>query len=220
MNLISAHIPAPWLGLLWLGCGLLFLLMWRRASWAMLTREGNLNILLGATVALLLIWLIKAGVKPGLDFHLLGATVLTLMFRPWFALLSLALLCLAIAAQTGEYHAFPGNLLTMGVVPVLVSWGVYRFVDSRLPNHMFIYIFLNAFFGAALAIGAVGLVSTAFAALAGVYPLAYLFEEYLPFYLLMAWAEAFATGMMITLLVVYRPDWVATFDDRRYLLDK
>jgi uncharacterized membrane protein len=28
------------------------------------------------------------------------------------------------------------------------------------------------------------------------------------------------TGMLITLLVVYRPSWVATFDDRRYLRDK
>jgi uncharacterized membrane protein len=36
----------------------------------------------------------------------------------------------------------------------------------------------------------------------------------------MAWSEAFATGMLITLMVVYRPAWVATFDDRRYLLGK
>jgi uncharacterized membrane protein len=39
----------------------------------------------------------------------------------------------------------------------------------------------------------------------------------LPFYFLMDWAEAFATGMMVTLMVVYRPEWVATFDDARYL---
>jgi uncharacterized membrane protein len=36
----------------------------------------------------------------------------------------------------------------------------------------------------------------------------------------MAWSEAFATGMLITVMVVYKPQWVATFDDRRYLLDK
>jgi uncharacterized membrane protein len=33
----------------------------------------------------------------------------------------------------------------------------------------------------------------------------------------MAWAEAFTTGAALTLMVVYRPDWVATFDDARYL---
>jgi uncharacterized membrane protein len=35
----------------------------------------------------------------------------------------------------------------------------------------------------------------------------------------MAWAEAFLTGAAITLMVVYQPGWVATFDDRRYLRD-
>jgi uncharacterized membrane protein len=67
---------------------------------------------------------------------------------------------------------------------------------------------------------AVGLVSTGFAALAGAYPLGYLLDEYLPYYLLMAWSEAFATGMLITVMVVYKPEWVATFDDHRYLLGK
>jgi uncharacterized membrane protein len=220
MNIASDHITGPWAWGLWLAAGLVYLLMWRRAAWSVLARPGNLNVLLAATVAVLGLWLIKTGIKPGLNFHLLGATALTLMFRPWFALLSLSLLCLAVAVQSGEYSAYPGNLLTMAVVPVAVSWGVYRFVDGRLPNHLFIYIFLNGFFGAGLAIGAVGLASTAFAALSGAYALDYLLGDYLPFYLLMAWAEAFATGMIMTLLVVYRPEWVATFDDRRYLHGK
>jgi uncharacterized membrane protein len=120
----------------------------------------------------------------------------------------------------GEYAAFAANWLIMGAVPVGVSLALFRFIDGRLPNHFFVYVFLNAFFGSALAITAVGLASTGFAALAGAYPLAYLLEEYLPYYLLMAWSEAFATGMLITLMVVYRPAWVATFDDRRYLLGK
>lgn len=40
---------------------------------------------------------------------------------------------------------------------------------------------------------------------------------YLPFYLLMAWSEALTTGVIITLMVVYRPPWVATFDDKAYI---
>ena len=31
---------------------------------------------------------------------------------------------------------------------------------------------------------------------------------------------ATASGMVMTLLVVYRPRWVATFDDARYLRNK
>jgi uncharacterized membrane protein len=37
---------------------------------------------------------------------------------------------------------------------------------------------------------------------------------------LLSWPEAFTTGLMLTLLVVYKPQWVSTFDDERYLNDK
>lgn len=217
MNLVSAHIPTLWLWFFWLGALVLGGLLAHRAVWSMLLNKANLNIFLGTTVAVLGLWLIQAGIRPGLDFHLLGATALTLMFRPLFALLALGLITTAISLWNGQYAAFAVNWMIMGALPVGISWAIYRLVDGKLPNHLFIFIFLNAFFGAAVAIMAVGLASTAFSALAGVYPLDYLLEEYLPYYLLMAWGEAFATGMLVTLLVIWRPGWVATFDDRRYL---
>lgn len=220
MNLVSAHLTATWSAAFWLLLAGLAVLMWRRANWAMLRSPANLNIFLGATVALLGLWLIKAGIRPGLNFHLLGATVLTLMFRPWFAILSLGLVIAGLTAVSGEFNAYPANLLMMGVLPVTVSWAIYRMVDRHLANHVFIYIFLNCFFGAGLAMACVGLASTAYALVAGVYSYDYLADNYLPFYFLMAWAEAFATGMIMTLLVVYRPEWVATFDDHRYLHSK
>jgi uncharacterized membrane protein len=220
MNLISAHIPAPWQWLFWPGALALASLLVRRAEWRMLLDRVNLNIFLGATVAVLGLWFIKTGIKPGLNFHLLGATALTLMFRPLFALLALGLVTAATSLWFGEYAAFAANWMLMGAVPVGVSWGIYRLVERKLPNHLFIYIFLNAFFGAAIAIMAVGVLATAFLSLAGVYHLQYLLDEYLPYYLLMAWGEAFATGMMVTLMVVWRPEWVATFDDQRYLKGK
>ncbi len=217
MNLISDHIPAELAVVLWLA--LLLGAAWqvRNCPWHMLRDRDNLNVFLGATVTILALWLIRAGIKPGLNFHLLGATALTLMFRPSHALLSLALVTAAVTLWDGEYKAYPANLLIMGVVPVLVSWSIYRVVDRRLPNHLFVYIFLNAFFGAALAAAAVGLASTGLAAALGAYRPDYLLREYLPYYLLMAWSEALLTGMVVTLLVVYKPEWVATFDDRRYL---
>ena len=52
---------------------------------------------------------------------------------------------------------------------------------------------------------------------AGAYTQDYLHSEYLPFYILMAWSEAVLTGMAVTLMAAYRPDWLVTFDDKRYL---
>ena len=220
MDLISPHIPAQWSTVLWLAMAGLFALMLRKAAWSMLKSPANLNVFLGATVALFGLWLINTGVRPGLNFHLLGATALTLMFRPWFAILALAMVIAGLTLHNGQFNAYPANLLLMGILPVSGSWAIYRIVDRRLPNHMFIYIFLNCFFGAAVAMAMVGVGSTVFASVAGVYKLDYLLENYLPFYMLMAWAEAFTTGTIMTLLIVYRPEWVATFDDHRYLQSK
>ena len=220
MNLVSANLSGLWLGAMWLVAALLGGVIATRANRGMLRNRANLNVFLGATVAVLALWLIKTGIKPGLSFHLLGATALTLMFRPLFALFGMALVTAAISLGSGEFAAFAANWLIMGVLPVGLNWAIYRLVDRRLPNHFFIYIFLNAFFGAALAIVLVGLASTLFSYLAGAYTLAYMLREYLPFYMLMAWSEAVSTGMLLTVLVVYRPEWVATFDDHRYLRGK
>jgi uncharacterized membrane protein len=217
MNLISAHSPTIWLWGYWLVALALGVFILRHAKWSMLLDKSNLNTFLAACVFVLGLWLIKTGVQPGLNFHLIGATALTLMFRPLFALFALALITAAVTAWQGDFASFAQNWIIMGAVPVAISWGIFRLVDRKLPNHLFIYIFLNAFFGAAIAIMAVGLTATAVLTMAGAYAGSYLLEEYLPFFLLMAWGEAFSTGMLVTMMVVWRPEWVATFDDQRYL---
>jgi uncharacterized membrane protein len=90
-------------------------------------------------------------------------------------------------------------------------------VERTLPRNFFIYIFLTAFFGAALAGAASGSAAIGLIAAFGAPPLAFMAEQFLPYCLLLAFAEATLTGMVITLLVVYRPRWVGTFDDTRYL---
>jgi uncharacterized membrane protein len=217
VNLVTSNLPSDWLIPLWATALLLLLVMAKRLNWKRLREKDDLNIFLGATVAVLGLWMIHTGIRPGLSFHLLGASALTLMFGPWFALLAFALINAALALWHGQLDAWPINWLIYGALPILFSWRLYRFVDRRLPNHFFIYIFLNAFFGAALAVGLTGLLSTGFLTLSEAYPLDYLLDQYLPYCLLMAWAEAFSTGMLITVIVVYKPAWIATFDDRRYL---
>ncbi len=217
MNLVTSNIPADWLIPLWLTASLMLIALVRHIVWRRLWNPDNLNVFLGATVATLGLWMIHTGIRPGLSFHLLGATALTLMFGPWFALLALGLINGALALWHGQLNAWPINWILYGALPILFSWRLYRFVDRRLTNHFFVYIFLNAFFGAALAVSLTGLASTAFLALSEAYTLDYLLDQYLPYCLLMAWSEAFSTGMLISIIVVYKPTWIATFDDARYL---
>ncbi len=39
----------------------------------------------------------------------------------------------------------------------------------------------------------------------------------MPFGLLLGWGEAFLSGLLTAIFVVYVPRWMATFDDARYL---
>lgn len=190
------------------------------APWQVVRKPTILNLILGACVLVLAFWQIKAGIRPGLNLHLLGATLLTLLFGPWFALLGLMLVLLLATFWDGAWHAFALNALLMGVVPVTVSWTVYRLADRYMPHNLFIYIFINAFFGAGLAIALTGLAATTVLSAMGAYTFTDLAHTYLPYFLLIAWSEAVTTGMLITILVVYRPQWVATFDDKQYIDNK
>ena len=54
-------------------------------------------------------------------------------------------------------------------------------------------------------------------AAAGTCAVTYLTEYYLPYARLLAWGEAFITGISMALMVAYYPQWVLLFDDKRYL---
>jgi uncharacterized membrane protein len=218
MNLPDHFLPEAWY---WGGHALFALTLgWAlvTAPWRRLQDDIQQHVWLGACVTLMVLWSIKTGIRPGLNFHLLGATAIALMFRAQLAIVAVTIVTAAVTLATdGGWNSFSLNALIMGVLPILLSYGIYGLVDKRLPNHLFVYIFANAFLGGALAMAATGLVSTLVLFLSGVYTLDYLKTYYLSYYILMGWSEAISTGMAITLLVVYRPEWVATFDDRRYL---
>jgi uncharacterized membrane protein len=191
-------------------------------DWRQLTEPSRLNLFLGATVAVLALWQIRTGVKPGLAFHLYGIAAMTLMFGFWRATFAGALVLLANAAfGRGSWTSLGADALLMAALPAAVRWSVYRLLDRRLPNHFFIYVLGNGFFGAALSVAAIGLATTAVMAVAGAYSLEYLLTYYTPYAtLLISWAEAFSTDMAVTVMAVYRPAWLETFDDARYNQNK
>lgn len=63
-----------------------------------------------------------------------------------------------------------------------------------------------------------GLSAVALIIVAGTDPEAvYLAQEYARFLPLLMPSEAFITGMLLSILLVYHPSWVATFNDHRYI---
>lgn len=218
MNLPDGLLGSTWTLLAW---GLFVPVVvhaLRRAPWRVLKDSARLNVWLGMIVVLILLWHLNAGVKPGLSLHLLGAMVFTLCFGWALAFVGL---CVVLAGATlngvAGWQAFALNALLMGGVGVAASHGICRLVARRLPLHFFVYIFANGFFGAALSVFAVGAVSCLLFVLAGVYRAEYLAGEYLPYFMLLGFAEAWLSGMVTTLFVVYRPEWVSTFEEAQYL---
>ena len=115
------------------------------------------------------------------------------------------------------WQTFALNALLMAGVGVAVSEVLHRLVDRLLPRHIFIYVFGKGFFASALAVIAVGTAACALLALAGVYDGDYLTSEYLPYFLLLGFSEAWLSGMVATLFAVYRPELLADFDDAQFL---
>lgn len=221
MNLPDRLLDLPWL---WAG-NLLFAAalaaaLWR-APWYHLKDNEATHVWLAMCVAVLGLWHLKAGILPGLTLHQLGVTLLYLMFGWEFALIGVTLVLIGLTGNGGAgWEVFGWNGIVMGMVPITVSLVVHRLVDQRLPNNYFIYIFLGAFFGAGAAMGATGLASMLLLVASDAYTIKVLLQSYLPFYLLLLFPEAFLTGMLMSIFIAYRPQWVSSFDDRRYLHGK
>lgn len=221
MNLPDNLLDKAWYWAAWAVWLPLFVRSVWWAPWLRLKNAELSNVWLGMIVLLTLLWSLKAGVKPGLSLHFLGATVFTLCFGPHLAFIGLSLVVLGItlngAAGAGAYAA---NALLLGGGGVLISHGLYRGFLRILPRNFFGYIFVNGFFCSAVTIISVGFLACVILAGSGTYDWDYLFNEYFPYFLLLGFSEAWLSGMVMTLFVVYRPTWVVTFDDSRYLADK
>lgn len=191
------------------------------APWYELKSKERQNVYGAALVFLLLLWSMRAGITPGLSFHLLGATLLTLMVGWQLALLGLGLVMLGLGLNGGiDFASFSLNMLLMAVLPVALSQAVLSLSVRYLPHHFFVYVMVDAYFCSALAV-AMTLGSTLLL-LVGLGPYSYqqLAQEFLPFVPFMLFAEGFFTGMSVAALVLMKPEWVVTFDDRRYLAGK
>jgi uncharacterized membrane protein len=221
VDLTADLIPAPWLWLANLLCGVVLLHVLRRAPWGWLREPMDLNIWLATCLGLLLAWSLRAGIDPGLHLHFLGAMLLTLMFGWYFAVLGLGLVTAGITVLGhADWLAFGANMLVLGIIPVSFCYLVFLLVEWKLPRNFFIYIFVTAFWGSALSMVVTALVSAAFLNLAGDLPWRELTQGYLPYALLLGFPEGFTTGLLMSIFVVYKPQWVYTFRDDKYLKGK
>ena len=170
-------------------------------------------------------WLAWAAVLPllwGADRYaampivqpLSGAALLVLCAGWPLAMLAL----LPVAAVTG----WMGDLgwaeglhraVWLGVVPGTLALGLGALVRRWLPPHLFIYILGRGFFATQLGATLAG----AGALLLSPLPAGISADDLLLARALAASGEAFITGMLVSIFVAFRPQWLATYSDRLYL---
>lgn len=186
----------------------------RKAPWNALRDPTILNLALGAGVCLVALWRIKAGLQPGLAFHFLAVTTVTLMLGWSLAVIATFAAVFSLTLILGEPIVGIGidGILT-GLLPASLSYLIYHLYEKWLPRHLFVYIFAVAFFGGATVAVVTVCARAGLLTLIGAYSLDRLSSEYLPFLPLYAFPEAVLNGMLVTVLSVYRPGWMKTLDE-------
>jgi uncharacterized membrane protein len=218
MDLTAVPVPTTWAVAAWALALPVMLASVRVAPWQRLGASEPVHVWYGTIFALVALWSIQATVGAGYTFHLLGVAAATLLAGAPLALVGTAV---AVAVNAAVHDGLWANVaivwLAMAAAPIGATWLVLRLAEGLLPANFFIYIFVVAFFGAALSLVVAGIAGAALLTLAAGLPAALVFGEYAPYLLYLAFGEATLTGMLLTLAVAYRPQWVATFDDARYL---
>ncbi|MBJ6981541.1 energy-coupling factor ABC transporter permease [Luteimonas sp. MC1572] len=179
-------------------------------------RNGEARrLLLAATLVIMAIRWFNTAALQGVVLHFLGATVATLMFGARIACWMMALASLAGVLLGAAWQGWAGDFLLAGALPVAVTVLVQLAALYWVPANIFTYVMANAFGAAALAMAASSLAKAATMAAIGGPAAAYLAATPL-----LMFGEAFLTGGIMVLVVVYRPHWCISFDDPTYLARK
>ena len=219
MNITESLLSGSWL---WMANFLymiaLLLAVWKSPWRVIFDNRGLQHLFFGATVLLLLMWSMRAGISPGLSIHFLGVTALTLILGWDLAILSASLVLLGMTLLGKEsWQGIGVNGLCLVIIPAFLSYAIHQFVDKKMPKNFFIYLFLCGFIGSSLVIAASGLLMSIVLWMDGVYPWSKITEEYVNYLPLIMFPEGLMNGILMTGIMVFYPDWIRTFNARLYI---
>lgn len=203
----------------WLLYGPLLLFAIWRAPWVELFSDSRRqHLLFGTVLVLCILWLLRRDFPSGLSFHFIGMTAVFLLLDWPLAILAGLIAQLALLSLGKlELNAMGINGLLLIALPVAVAHRCAKAIEKLQPNNLFVYIFFSGFFPAALT-AVLCVVSGALLLWGnGIYVFPPWLDEFFGMVLLVAFPEAFLNGMAVTALVVFKPEWLETFNYSRYL---
>jgi uncharacterized membrane protein len=182
--------------------------------WRMLVGTKLLTPLLATLVLLPWLWALPNLHHMPLQLHWSGAPLVTLMLGWPLAVLTLigvGIITTLISTTSADTAA--ALIVWQGLLPatfVLLLGAAFR---RWVSHHPFVYVLGRGFLGSVLCIFAASMlaqwtghelpnVSSGLSVIA---------------FWLMAWGDAFVTGMMCAIFVAFKPQWLATWSDQMYL---
>jgi uncharacterized membrane protein len=221
MELTGGVLGSGALSAFWVAYLAVLALALRLAPWRRLRDTPLLHVVGGVCVSLMVLWSLRTGLMPGLEFHLLGMTTATLMLGWSLSVLtgSAALVGVALAGFA-EWDVLPATAFLTVVLPVTITQALLVLVRTAMPKHFFVYVFVNAFLTGGVVALAVGYLAAGVLIGAGAASATELRQNVLPFFPLMFFPEAFVNGFVTSVLVGLRPEWVSSFRDEEYLHGK
>jgi uncharacterized membrane protein len=176
------------------------------------------HLVFGSAACVFILWMFRTGIYDGLNVHFLWLSALTLLLGFRWAIFSATIALLGVTIFGKESIDMLGINFLLGVLaPISLTYGIYSLTFHKLPRHIFTYIFLCAFIPGALTIALKMMALSGYFYLDGMYSWHIIEDNYLMISTLMVFPEAMFNGMTITLLIIYKPEWVYTFYDKLYL---
>ncbi len=209
--------------MIYLTLAVLYYLMLDRPSLQLL-RLPLVQHLFGAAICcLMVLWQLKTDLQSTPPIHFLGVTILVIVLG---LRLSMLVVPFALLLPVPLLAYLKSQSITIGLVELMQWFGlIFAITQSYLgvlachkwlPRHLFVVIFVSGFFNSMLsALSYMAVLWLGFSLFELQTPLN---KDYLLIMPLLALPEGLLNGMVLTLLLVYRPDWLkySLWQDTRF----
>ena len=182
--------------------------------WRMLVGTELLTPMLATLVLLPWLWALPTLHHMPLQLHWSGAPLVTLMLGwPLAVLVLIGVGIITTLISTTSVDAAAALIVWQGLLPATFVLLLGAALRRWVTHHPFVYVLGRGFLGSVLCIFAASMlaqwtghelpnVSSGLSVIA---------------FWLMAWGDAFVTGMMCAIFVAFKPHWLATWSDNLYL---
>ena len=199
----------------------LWLRPWRMLSRQALEKDGPsepsplVTPLLATLVVLPWLWALPTLHRMPLQLQWSGACLVVLMLGWPLAIPALVAVggIAAVLSPSLDWADAVGTIAWQGVVPATLALALGAVIRRLIGTQPFVYVLGRAFLGTAVCLFLANVLGQwSGHSLPGVEGDLSLVARWL-----MAWGDAFVTGMLTAIFVALKPEWLATWSDRLYL---